>query len=112
MKTIKYQSAKDTTESATQTLTELEALLGIALSNKNTVTPNSVNGYVNVYSDGSVEVNLYDTNDLSHLTSNAPIEIHSKSDEFIIEKCKAYFEEKGYKKHNDMGDNEMITITL
>ena len=139
MKVLKYKKEQFNTDDANQVCLDLEAELGISLMNKDPKNPNEVQGYISTSSDGDIEVCLYEQKDIDAIDArpemyiedvevekdgkkvkekrtykikeNVPRKKCSLTDEFLIEKCEAYFiNGKGFKRHKDMGNEKLKKI--
>ena len=138
MKILKFKKEQFDTNDAQKLVLDLEAELGVNLMNHNSKKPNNVHGYVNTSSDGDVEVYLYEQEDINDIVAlpdehEEVIEIEDKdkkkkvkrkyklkalsnnrykkcnlTDTIIKTKCDNFFNGKGFKKHPDMKDKDMI----
>jgi hypothetical protein len=69
MKIIKFKKEQFNTDDAHQLCLDVEKELGVSLMNKDPKNPNDVHGYINTSGDGTVEVCLYEQEDVDFIVA-------------------------------------------
>ncbi len=104
MKVLHFKLEEDVTKDAYEHCLDIEAELGINLMKKHANDTNEIHGYINTSSDGTIEVCLYEDEDLEHIAKlPAHLRSHNKHRVAHInrkeahEKCTALFVSKNKK---------------
>jgi len=105
MKILKFKhDTEDPTKDAHQHCLDLEAATGLSLMNHDPLHPNEVHGYINTSSDGTVEVYLYEQEDVdaivatpAHLKANVVVKKHDDTfKDTLKDKFHQHMNDKGF----------------